>query len=289
MSHWDVFNGDADGICALHQLRLADARAGMLVSGVKRDIGLLQRVPAQAGDTVTVLDVSLERNREALLELLARGVEVEYFDHQPLPPNTRHRSDPRLHDADLRAFVSDPSKIGQAYLGEFVVWESSGSTGEPAIFVQDARAMAVYDALEACRRVQRWRDPWNLGGRIAFVGATGGHFASNVTAQRLRRLNPAMAANLSVLSFLQPTAALVEQLNDLAPTIVSTYPTAALPLAEEAAAGRLRISAREIWTGGETLTAGMRLRIERQFGCQVINSYGASEFSPRNAAAARCT
>jgi hypothetical protein len=81
MSHFDVFNGDADGICALHQLRLAQPRESTLVTGVKRDIGLLERVGAQAGDSVTVLDISLDRNRAALLGLLARGVAVEYFDH----------------------------------------------------------------------------------------------------------------------------------------------------------------------------------------------------------------
>ncbi|MGB0765140.1 MAG: DHH family phosphoesterase, partial [Luminiphilus sp.] len=44
MTHFDVFNGDADGICALLQLRQADARPSQLVTGVKRDISLLERV-----------------------------------------------------------------------------------------------------------------------------------------------------------------------------------------------------------------------------------------------------
>lgn len=81
MSHFDVFNGDADGICALHQLRLAHPLESTLVTGVKRDIRLLERVAAHAGDSVTVLDISLDRNRAALLDLLGRGVQVEYFDH----------------------------------------------------------------------------------------------------------------------------------------------------------------------------------------------------------------
>jgi hypothetical protein len=78
---YDVFNGDADGICALHQLRLADPRAAELVTGVKRDIALLERVDAQAGDEVTVLDISLARNAAALQKLLARGARMRYFDH----------------------------------------------------------------------------------------------------------------------------------------------------------------------------------------------------------------
>ena len=35
MRYFDVFNGDADGICALHQLRLADPLDSTLVTGLK--------------------------------------------------------------------------------------------------------------------------------------------------------------------------------------------------------------------------------------------------------------
>ena len=62
---YDVFNGDADGICALHQLRLTEPRASVLVTGAKRDIALLDRVEAHAGDELTVLDVSLAVNSAA--------------------------------------------------------------------------------------------------------------------------------------------------------------------------------------------------------------------------------
>jgi hypothetical protein len=81
MTHYDVFNGDADGICSLVQLRLAHPRDSVLVTGVKRDNALVGRVAARAGDSVTVLDVSLAVNRAAVAALLARGVHVEYFDH----------------------------------------------------------------------------------------------------------------------------------------------------------------------------------------------------------------
>ena len=81
MANFDVFNGDADGICALHQLRLAEPRDSVLVTGVKRDIALLKKLSATAGDQITVLDISLDKNREALQALLAQGGEVTYVDH----------------------------------------------------------------------------------------------------------------------------------------------------------------------------------------------------------------
>ncbi len=81
MNHFDVFNGDADGMCALHQLRLADPIDAERITGTKRDIALLERVNAQAGDAVTVLDISIDVNRAALHALLARDVTIQYFDH----------------------------------------------------------------------------------------------------------------------------------------------------------------------------------------------------------------
>jgi len=114
--------------------------------------------------------------------------------------------------------------------------------------------------------------------RIAFVGATGGHFASTVSVERLRRLNTALSETLHSVSFLRPIHKLVTELEALAPTILATYPSAAMLLAEERLAGRLRIDLQEVWTGGETLTPAMRSFIQRAFGCKVANSYGASEF-----------
>ncbi|CAN7545800.1 DHH family phosphoesterase [Trinickia sp. LjRoot230] len=78
---YDVFNGDADGICALHQLRLACPREAVLVTGVKRDIALLQRVPCASGTAVTVLDISLDANYAPLVALLDAGAHVTYYDH----------------------------------------------------------------------------------------------------------------------------------------------------------------------------------------------------------------
>ncbi len=77
----DIFNGDADGICALIQLRLAEPREALLVTGVKRDINLLRRVDATAGDELTVLDISMAKNTADLERLLRAGARVLYIDH----------------------------------------------------------------------------------------------------------------------------------------------------------------------------------------------------------------
>lgn len=191
-------------------------------------------------------------------------------------------TDPRLTRAGLRRHLDDPTRIGAPYQGRYIAWESSGSSGEPGVFVQDEQAMAVYDALEALRRpvlqpLTRLFDPWGLSERLVFVGATGGHYASAVTIERLRRVTPSAAARITAVSFLQPISALCEQLDALAPTIVATYPSLAVLLAHEHAAGRLHCAPREIWTGGEMLSVEAAAHVAQAFGCPVLDSYGASE------------
>jgi hypothetical protein len=91
--YYDIFNGDADGIFALHQLRLTEPRpSARLITGVKRDIILLARPElADAEDcSLTVLDVSLDSNRDPLLRLLDRNNSITYIDHHaatPVPEN----------------------------------------------------------------------------------------------------------------------------------------------------------------------------------------------------------
>lgn len=79
---FDVFNGDADGICALHQWRLAypadDAR---LITGVKRDIALLEPIADAQAAQLTVFDISIDANAAPLGRLLDAGARVTWFDH----------------------------------------------------------------------------------------------------------------------------------------------------------------------------------------------------------------
>ena len=81
MTAYDIFNGDADGLCALHQLRLREPLDAVLVTGVKRDVGLLERIQPRAGDRLTVLDISMHENRAMLMRALADGAQCTWFDH----------------------------------------------------------------------------------------------------------------------------------------------------------------------------------------------------------------
>lgn len=138
MADFDVFNGDADGIISLVQLRLAEPREAQLVTGRKRDIELLKRVDAGQGDRVTVLDVSLSRNRDSLERILTAGAEVYYFDH--------HHADPIPSHENLETFIDTSPEMCTAllvddYLGEaYRAWAVTAAFGDnfPALARQKA-------------------------------------------------------------------------------------------------------------------------------------------------------
>jgi phenylacetate-CoA ligase len=190
-------------------------------------------------------------------------------------------TDPEVKLADVEAFLADRKHIGERYLDRYVVWKSSGSTGTPGIYVQDADALATFDALMAVNleplRVAA-QHSWELlagGGRAALVAATGEHFASIASWQRACQSSPWIAAR--GFSIMDPLRRLVADLNDYQPMFLASYPTMLALLAEEQKAGRLKIRPLHLWSGGECLPPDTHAEIESAFGCRVVNEYGASE------------
>jgi len=129
--NYDIFNGDADGIIALLQLRLNNPKESHLVTGVKRDIKLMSRVTPQEGDSLTVLDISMEKNINALKHALSVGANVTYFDH--------HRSGEIPQEPNLEAHIDlDPNTctsllVDQKLNQRFHVWAITAAYGDNLI------------------------------------------------------------------------------------------------------------------------------------------------------------
>lgn len=129
--HYDVFNGDADGIIALLQLRFAEPIESVLVTGVKRDISLLKRVDVNKATSVTALDISMEKNHSALVALLEKEIDVFYADH--------HRPGDIPASPFLQPMIdTDPntctSLIINKYLDEqYVFWAIAAAYGDNMI------------------------------------------------------------------------------------------------------------------------------------------------------------
>ena len=126
--HFDVFNGDADGILALVQLRLAEPKESTLITGVKRDISLLKQVDKSQATSVTVLDISMEKNIDALNDLLAANIPVSYTDH--------HRAGDIPSSSLLTANIDTDANtctsllVNQQLGGQFANWAITAAYGD---------------------------------------------------------------------------------------------------------------------------------------------------------------
>jgi hypothetical protein len=124
----DIFNGDADGLCALQQLHRATPYESELVTGVKRDIALLDRVEARAGDSITVLDISLDTNRAGLMRVLEAGARVRWFDHHFAGEIPRHAA-LEAH-IDISPEVCTSALIDRHLGGRFRRWATAAAFGD---------------------------------------------------------------------------------------------------------------------------------------------------------------
>ena len=138
MTAYDLFNGDADGICSLIQLRLAHPKSTTLVTGVKRDNALLENIDAKQGDEITVLDLAMARNTAELNRVLEQGAQVLYLDHH-------HAGDIPNHP-NLEAHIKTASDTCTALIVDELIdkqlplWAIVGAYGDNLIDVADAYA-----------------------------------------------------------------------------------------------------------------------------------------------------
>lgn len=148
----DVCNGDADGLCSVIQWRLHAPRDARLVTGLKRDIELLERVTARPGDKMLVCDLSMRRNRAALTRLLDSGAKVIYFDHH-------HAGMVPLHDLlethiDLAPDVCTSLLIDRHLGGQFSAWAMVGAYGDNLVQVADDLGASIGLNGDDCRRLK---------------------------------------------------------------------------------------------------------------------------------------
>lgn len=125
----DLFNGDADGICSLHQLRMAEPRDAQLLSGVKRDIDLFRHCAGtDAPGDVTALDISFDRNEAGVRRVLQAGGRVRYFDHHAARSLFHH---PRLEcHIDPCPTTCTSLLVDRALGGRFQAWAIVGAFGD---------------------------------------------------------------------------------------------------------------------------------------------------------------
>lgn len=272
MKHIDIFNGDADGICALLQLRNANPIDSELVTGVKRDIKLLSRVKANVGDQLTVLDVSLDSNREGLEQVLEWGAQVSYFDHhfagdeEYTHPNlianintasdcctsslvNLHLNGAFQHWAIVGSFGDNLKKVGEALsktsglsekemlqlekLGIYMNYNGYGATVDDLHFAPDALFLAMKD----------FASPFDFfeQGKATFEKLENGYLQDMANAEQ----TPAMHTSHSSAAFMLPDAAWARRVSGVyGNSLANQHPERSHAVITEKANGNYLISVR---------------------------------------------
>lgn len=191
-------------------------------------------------------------------------------------------TDPRITLHGVEAFLADPTRIGQPYLGCFVC-TTSGTTGHPGILVHDARAAAVYDAMTvridmAWLGAAEWVDLARKGFRWAGVVGTGAHYGGLGWMEWQRRRSRWRRHCYRAFSIQQPLGDLVASLQAFDPAILTGYPSALLQLAQEQDAGRLRLRPTVVQLAGESSGSEQRAHIAASLTGALHETYACSEY-----------
>ena len=160
--NYDVFNGDADGICALIQLRLAEPLDSTLVTGIKRDIQLLKKINIQAGDQLTVLDISMQKNTDQLNKFLNSGATIFYADHHQAGNIPQHPNLTALIDTSADTCTS--LIINQHLQGQFPLWAITAAFGDNLCASAEHLAASIQVSAETLDQLK------NLGTYINYNG-----------------------------------------------------------------------------------------------------------------------
>ena len=120
-----------------------------------------------------------------------RGLPETISDVRQLPPVTKVElmerfddvvTDTSIRKADVLKYTADLTNIGKPYLGQYMVWTTSGTTGTPGLFLEDKNWDAVITAVNVLRMGGEWytmdviRGMMKAGGNSASVFASNGHF-----------------------------------------------------------------------------------------------------------------
>jgi phenylacetate-CoA ligase len=188
------------------------------------------------------------------------------FDEMVTTPDVSRRG--------IEEFLQSSHNPRDLYRGRYTVIHTSGSSGQIGYFIYDgkawARGLAQVSDIPAMGLMLRRR-------RVAFIGATDGHYAGISMAGAIHTLPFNLLYKGEFFEINAPLGRTIDGMNALKPDILTGYGSALAALAEKQMEGLLRIRPRMITSSGEPLPRSCREVIEKAFGPCVRNVYSCSE------------
>ncbi len=228
--------------------------------------------------------VEYARNNSEYFRNLYEGI-GENYTLEDLPPTNKvemmKNFDSWVTDSDvtmkkIEDFMKSLDNVGRMFNGKYLVFKTSGSTGNPAIVLYDKKNINVSSAVAAFRTFARKEDFKKFmrnGKRTAGVFADYGFYLACGMSRYLQLRMPRKKTKITV-DVNAPRGQIVKALNDFKPSMLSGYPS---NLALIADCEDLVIKPDVVITGGELLTSEIRRKLEKKFGCYVQTHYSCTE------------
>jgi len=193
-------------------------------------------------------------------------------------------TDDRLRKEEVREWAEEASQLGQFFKGNFILANTSGTTGFKGYFAytrEEWDEVMAYMTLQVRRRSGRPGEMLlsllpGVRSRATSVVAAGGHYIDILVAVHYPSIMKYLVRT-EVINVTDPIDRMVERLNAFRPSFLSGYPTAIESLAREQLAGRLHLDLTDVNLFSELLTPECRSTIEGAFGCEAFSVYGATE------------
>lgn len=176
----------------------------------------------------------------------------------------------------VNEFTSDAENIGRMIDGKYLIFKTSGSTGEPAVVLYDKQNIDISSAVAAFRTFARdgdFKAFMKHGKKTAGVFADHGFYLACGMSRYLQLKMPKKKTKITV-DVNSPEEEIVRQLNEFQPAMLSGYPSNLALLADIEA---LDIRPDVVITGGELLTDEIRKKLTDKFGCYVQTHYSCTE------------
>jgi phenylacetate-CoA ligase len=192
-------------------------------------------------------------------------------------------TDPRVTKQVVANFLTRSNDPKELLFDDITVIHTSGTSGEVGYFLYspgDYTRMRV-DARrnrKAFRHLfpRRWPGLRRL--RVAFYGATGGHYAGVTGVSAMQRGAARWLVKARAFEVNTPLPAVIGQLNDFKPDVLFGYTTALKMLADEQRAGRLNIRPMALSATGEMVTkADMQILSQSFQGAMASSLYACTE------------
>lgn len=252
----------AEKMSTQKRMKLQQRRLQDLVSYVKVNSPYYAELYKETGETFSLADLPVT-NKAALME---------HFDSW--------MTDKSITRKKVDNFMSDISNVGKKMDGKYLVYTTSGSTGDPCIVLYDKTAINVSSAISVLRSFARKQDRKAFikqGKKNVALFAEGGFYLATGSVKYNLRKMPWKKNVMKVFDVRKRTQDIVDMLNDYQPSMIGSYPTALELLANEQEKGKLHINPIIIMTGGEHLSEAVRGRLSKVFGCYVQTNYSCTE------------